>query len=69
MHYGAPKGHYQPYARTYLNAADMAVEFGQSALEAGAAGVLVWGMNNDVINNTQCNGPKSFGRYLNDTLG
>ena len=62
-------GHYAPDARTYLRGADMAAEFGRPALLHGAAGVLIWGMKDDVINDTQCNGPSSFGRWVNMTLG
>ena len=62
-------GHYAPDARTYLRGADMVAEFGRPALLHGAAGVLIWGMKDDVINDTQCNGPSSFGRWVNMSLG
>ena len=61
-------GHYACNDRTYLAQGDMQVEFGRAALRSGAAGVLIWGMNADVVNDTQCNGARSYGGCVAEPL-
>jgi hypothetical protein len=52
----------------FLSAEDASLEFARPALW-GAAGSIVWGASEDTFNNSQCNGPKSLGAYLNSTAG
>ena len=51
-----------------MSAEDASLECARPALW-GAAGAIVWGASEDTFNNSQCNGPKSLGAYLNSTVG